>query len=48
MDILLIYFKNLNKLAVFTYFLAFKKISLLDLDPGPGEKLNADPDPQPW
>ena len=45
-----IYFKNLNKLAVIANFLAFL-LFLFDnfslLDPDPGEKMNADPDPQP-
>ena len=48
MELVQIYFKNLNKLAFITNFLAFflfllEHFSLPDL----GGKMNADPDPQP-
>ena len=47
MELVQIYFKNLNKFAVFTNFFVFflflfEKVSLLDLDLG--GKMNADPD----
>ena len=53
MELVQIYFKKLNKLAVISNFLAFflflvDKLTLLDPDPDAGEKMNADPDPQPW
>ena len=44
--------KKPNKVAVISNFLAFfkflvNKFTLLDPDPDPGGKMNADPDPQP-
>ena len=50
MELVQIYFKKLNKLAMFSNFLAFflflfEKFYLLDPDPDPGGKMNADPDP---
>ena len=43
--------ETLNKVAVISNFLAFF-LFLVDkftlLDPDPGGKMNADPDPQPW
>ena len=44
MELVQIYFKNLNKLAVITNFLAF----FMNADPDPVMKMNVDPDPQPW
>ena len=49
MELVQIYFKNLNKFAVFTNFFAFflflfEKVSLLDLELDLGGKMNADPD----
>ena len=50
MEIVQNYFKNLIKIAVITNFLAFF-LFLFDnfilLDPDPGVKMIADPDPQP-
>ena len=48
-----IYFKSWIKLQLLANFLVFflflfEKFSLLNQDPDPGGKMNADPDPQPW
>ena len=52
MELVQLYFKILNKLAVISNFLALflflvDKFALLDLDPDPGGKINADPDQDP-
>ena len=43
MQIVQIYFKNLNKLAGITNFPSWIRIRILDEDPDSGEKMNADP-----